>query len=115
MSCTIVLSSLNSQILIQLGNSRKETLKAHGFNPRVLALAQENDAHSDDELRAPAIPAQAGVASTSAAASTGIIYTIRRKPGRSAKVKKFFRLIDVARAQSNLRLKAKYRRWAAPP
>ena len=122
---TINLLTLNSQISIQLAVARVQTLVSHSFNPRTVALAEENDAHSDDELRPPPLPAAAAEASTSAAAavsssastaaSSAVIYDIRRKGGRSTKVKTFFRMLDAARAQSTLRMKAKYRRWAAPP
>jgi len=50
---TIILLTLNSQISIQLAIARVQTLVSHSFNPRTVALAQENDAHSDDELRPP--------------------------------------------------------------
>lgn len=122
---TVILLTLNSQISIQLAGARVQTLVSHSFNPRTVALAEENDAHSDDELRPPPPPAASGSASSSAAGaasssasaavSSAAIYDIRRKAGRSTKVKKFFRMLDVARAQSNLRLKSRYRRWAAPP
>ena len=122
---TIILLTLNSQISIQLAIARVQTLVSHSFNPRTIALAQENDAHSDDELRPPPPPAASVMASSSSAAaasssapaavSSAAIYDIRRKAGRSTTVKKFFRMLDVARAQSNLRVKARYRRCAAPP
>jgi hypothetical protein len=114
---TIILSTLNSQISIQLAAARVQTLISHSFNPRTLALAEENDAHSDDELRPPPLPAASAAASSSAsaAASSAVIYDIKQKGGRSIKVKMFFRMLDAARAQSTLRLKARHRRWAAPP
>ena len=114
---TIILLTLNSQISIQLAIARVQTLVSHSFNPRTVALAQENDAHSDDELRPPPPPAASVTASSSAPAAvlSAAIYDIRRKAGRSTTVKKFFWMLDVAQAQSNLRVKARYRRCAAPP
>lgn len=122
---TIILLTLNLQISIQLAVARVQTLVSHSFNPRTVALAEENDAHSDDELRPPPPPAASVTASSSAAAaasssasaavSSAVVYDIRRKVGRSTKVKTFFRVLDAARAQSTLRMKARYRRWAAPP
>jgi len=122
---TIIFLTLDSRISIQLASARVQTLISHSFNPRTLAMAEENDAHSDDELRPPPLPAAAAEASTSAAAaasssastaaSSAVIYDIRMKGGRSTKVKMFFRMLDTARAQSTLHMKARHRRWAAPP
>ena len=122
---TIILLTFNSQISIQLGGARVQTLVSHSFNPQTITLAEENDAHSDDELCPPPPPAAsvsasssaAGAASSSASAavSSAAIYDIRQKVGQSTKVKKFFQMLDVMQAQSNLCLKSRYRRWAAPP
>ena len=61
---TIILLTLNSQISIQLAIARVQTLV-----PRTVALAQENDTHSDDELRPPPPPAASVTASSSSAAA----------------------------------------------
>ena len=121
---TIILMTSNSPISIQLAGARVHTLVSHSFNPWTVALAEENDAHSDDKLGPPPPPAALATASSSAAAvascsasaavSSAVIYDIRRKGGRSTKVKTFFRMLDAARVQSTLRMKARYRRWAAP-
>ena len=50
---TIILLTLNSQISIQLAGARVQTLVSHSFNPWTIALAEENDVHSDDELHPP--------------------------------------------------------------
>ena len=121
----IILLTLDSQISIQLTSARVQTLILHSFNPRTLTMAEENDAHSDDELHPPPLPAAVAVASTSAAvaasssastvALSAVIYDIRMKGGRLTKVKTFFQMLDTAQAQSTLYMKAQYHRWAAPP
>lgn len=58
-------------------------LKAQGFNTRVIALAGETEAHSDDEF------ADDGNAEAK--------YHIKEKEGRSPKVKNFFRMADLQR------------------
>ena len=122
---TIILLTLNSQISIQLAGARVQTLVLHSFNLWTIALAEENDVHSDDKLRSPPPPAALGSASSSAVGaasssasavvSSTAIYDIRWKAGQSTKVKKFFWMLDVVQAQSNLHLKSRYHRWAAPP
>ncbi|KAF9471291.1 hypothetical protein BDN70DRAFT_977169, partial [Pholiota conissans] len=61
----------------ELASSRVDILKAQGFNDRVIALAQETEAHSDDESD-----------------DEGETYTITRKEGRSEKVTNLFRMCD---------------------
>ena len=50
---TIILLTFNSQISIQLGGARVQTLVLHSFNLWTIALAEENDVHSDGELCPP--------------------------------------------------------------
>jgi len=66
---TIILLTLNSQISIQLAVARVQTLVSHSFNLWTIALAQENDAHSDDKLHPPPSPAALVTASSSSAAA----------------------------------------------
>lgn len=63
--------------------SRVDVLKAQGFNSRVIALANETEAHSDDELED--------------SDGDGPVYHIKEKEGRSEKVKAFFRMADKQR------------------
>ncbi|KAJ3831370.1 hypothetical protein F5878DRAFT_729669 [Lentinula raphanica] len=62
----------------RLRENRVRQIKADGFNKRFLALAEENDAHSDDEPD----PTTPGT------------YLIHPKQGRSANVTAIFRKID---------------------
>jgi hypothetical protein len=61
-------------------------LKAQGFNDRVLALTNENKAHSDDEL------AKGGPDS---------VYHIKEKEGQATGVATFFRMADKQCQQMN--------------
>ena len=79
----------------KLARSHAEHLKDQGFNEHVLALAEENEAHSDDELAPP-------VGSNTTPGEP--IYHIKQKDGRAQKVTNFFQTIDVQR-----RLKARRR------
>lgn len=63
--------------------------KAHGFNKRVMALARENEAHSDDEL------AEGNTESVDA------VYHIKEKEGCAKKVTAFFRMADEERKRMN--------------
>ena len=122
---TIILMTSNSPISIQLAGAQVQTLVSHSYNPWTVTLAEENDAHSDDELHPPPPPAASATASSLAAAaascsalaavSSAVIYDIRWKGGRLTKVKTFFQMLDATRVQSTLHMKARYHRWAAPP
>jgi hypothetical protein len=74
-------------ILLQLKNDRLALLEAMGFNERVISLASENEAHSEDEFV------------VDATNSRGVVYHIKEKEGRSTKAKKFYRLLDLKRHQ----------------
>ena len=121
----IILLTLDSRISIQLTSARVQTLISHSFNPRTLAMAEENDMHSDDKLCPPPLLAAVAAASTlavvaasssaSTVASSTVIYDIRTKGGQLTKVKTFFQMLDTMRAQSTLHMKAQYCRWAALP
>ena len=50
---TIILLTLDSWISIQLTSARVQTLISHSFNLQTLAMAEENDMHSDNELCPP--------------------------------------------------------------
>jgi hypothetical protein len=63
--------------------------QAHGFTKQVVALARENEAHSDDEL------AEGNVESADA------VYHIKEKEGRAKKVTAFFRMADEERKRMN--------------
>ena len=60
--------------------------QARGFNKQVVALARENEAHSDDEL-------DEGNAES--------VYYIKEKEGRAKKVTAFFRMADKERKRMN--------------
>lgn len=70
--------------------------RARGFNKHVVALARENEAHSDDEL------------AEGNAESVDAVYHIKEKEGRSTKVTAFFRMADQERKRMN-RSKSKRR------
>ena len=53
----IIFLTLDSRISIQLTSARVQTLISHSFNLQTLAMAEGNDAHSDDEL-CPPLPFQ---------------------------------------------------------
>ena len=63
--------------------------RARGFNKHVVALARENEAHSDDEL------------AEGNAESADAVYHIKEKEGRSVKVTAFFRMADKECKQMN--------------
>jgi hypothetical protein len=77
-------------------------LQAEGFSERVIKLAIENDAHSDDELQV--TPQEEDGAEPVAGPSAlpalpPELYFIKEKTGRSEKVKNFFHLLDDKRRQ----------------
>lgn len=72
-------------------------LKAQAFNEKAVALAEENEAHSDDEFDQEDNETREQV------------YHITVKEGRSKKVQDFFRMLDVQRQHANKR-KRKYQR-----
>ena len=74
-----------------------DLLKAQAFNAVTVSLAEENDAHSDDEFDQEDNQTREQV------------YHITEKEGRSKKVKIFFRMLDVQRQRANKR-KRKYQR-----
>lgn len=82
-----------ANIIHQLTNGRLDVLKAQGFGKRVIALANETEAHSDDELEDDT--------------SGKVIYHIKEKEGRASKVKNFFRMADQQR-QRMARAKRRY-------
>ncbi|KAF9455477.1 hypothetical protein BDZ94DRAFT_1366458 [Collybia nuda] len=61
-------------------SARINVLKAQGFNKRVVSLALENEAHSDDEL---------------GDVNNDTVYFIKEKEGRSTKIKNFFRMVPI--------------------
>lgn len=63
--------------------------QARGFNKQVVALARENEAHSDDEL------------AEENAGSVDAVYYIKEKEGRAKKVTAFFRMADEERKRMN--------------
>ena len=75
-------------------------LKAQAFNEIAVSLAEENEAHSDDEFDQEDNQTREQV------------YHITLKEGRSKKVKDFFRMIDVQRQHANRR-KQKHQRFLA--
>jgi rubrerythrin len=72
-------------------------MKAQAFDEKTVALAQETEAHSDDELDQPDNQSREQV------------YHITVKEGRSNKVKVFFRMLDQQRQRANKR-KKRYQR-----
>jgi len=80
-------------------DGRIDIFKAHGFNKRVMALARENEAHSDDEL------------AEGDADSAEAVYHIKEKEGRSDKVTAFFRMADRQR-QKMARGKSRHHKLA---
>jgi altronate dehydratase len=63
--------------------------QAHGFSKQVVALARENEAHSDDEL------------AEWNAESVDVVYYIKEKEGSAKKVTAFFRMADEECKQMN--------------
>ncbi len=75
--CSLLLISI-----FQLRETRVKQLKDDGFHPQVIRLAQENNAHSEDERKPDSPPNEDH-------------YLIREKVGRSEKVTVLFRQADV--------------------
>lgn len=74
-----------------------DLLKAQAFNPVTVSLAEENEAHSDDEF------------DQEDGQTREQVYHITVKEGRSKKVETFFRMLDVQRQRANKR-KRKHQR-----
>ncbi|RDB18252.1 hypothetical protein Hypma_000603 [Hypsizygus marmoreus] len=82
----------------ELTAGRLKVLMAQGFNKRVIALADETEVHSDDELAE-------GVTTDSGEA----VYHIKEKEGRSTKVMNFFRMADVRRRRMDQSKRKQYK------
>ena len=76
-----------------------DMVRACGFNKHVVALARENEAHSDDEL------------AKGNAESVDAVYHIKEKEGHLTKVTAFFRMADQEHKQMN-RSKRRHLKWA---
>ena len=76
-----------------------EILKAQAFDERTVALAEETEAHSDDEF------------DQQDSQTHEQLYHVTVKEGRSKKVKDFFRMLDQQRQRANKR-KRRYLRLA---